>query len=167
MPHHAQFYHPYQIKIHPTKLFPSPSRADGLFELSIRYGATDDWQMYSLVHIPPSVQYAFSEGRVQAFHLEYLPLNGAASWALPGSPQYVVLGVELADGSRVACVSPELHVAFKKKMFVAACLLIGGGLLALTPGAWIGGLMFGYGIFRAGLAAKIPRKSHWSAKLSS
>jgi hypothetical protein len=121
MPHHAQFYHPYQIKIHPTKLFPSPSRADGLFDLSIRYGATEDWQLYSLVHIPSSVQYAFSEGLVQAFHLEYLPLNGAASWALPGSPQYAVLGVELADGSRAACVSPELHVAFKKKMFVAAC----------------------------------------------
>jgi hypothetical protein len=114
------------------------------------------------VHISPCVQGAFAQGNVRGLHLESLETNGVASLALPGQPRYVVLGVELSDGSALSCVPHVLHTFFRQKLVLAAALCLIGGLLGATPFPWFGGLLAGLGTHFARTAFGIPRKPFWA-----
>ncbi len=135
-----------------------------MYHLYIRYfegGEDGGWQRYSLAHIPKNVQSAIEEGLVKALHLEILPLNGAASWSLPGSPRYAVLGVELTDGTRINSVPPALVKVFRRKLLESLCFLFVGLALSKSPYPWFGGVFFGYGVYRFTSALKLPRKPGW------
>ena len=165
MPHYAPFRYPYKTQISPAWTAPPRVYMEDCFALYIQNFDDEPAQRYFTVHVPKSVQTSFHEGLVRGFHLQYIPFEGGenteVSRAIPGGPVWVVLGVELQDGTRIDCVPRELDTLFKQTLSLAVATCAVGAALSLTPYAWIGGLLFGYGLFRVRYAFKVPRKVHW------
>lgn len=157
---HSCFHRPYQVTSAPTTFSP-PRAVPDIFNIRLRYREGGDWQCFSLVHIPPSVQNAFEQGIVYGLHLEALETNGAASRSLQGQPRYVILGVELADGSKVTSIPSAFHAVFRRKIAITGAVLLTGGILAVTLFPWVGGLLTGLGTHFARTAMGLPRKPFW------
>lgn len=112
-----------------------------------------------MVHIEKSVQSFFDKGQVQAFDLQQLRLNGTVARRLNGHPSYVLLGIELKDGTKISCIPPVCKIVFRELLLKSAICGLVAGALTYTPAQWFGGLFAGCSVhyFRAALG--IPRKS--------
>jgi hypothetical protein len=154
------FHRPYKTELHPVKCVPQRPSAD-LFDLRILYREDGSWQFRDRVHVPREVQAAFANGEVHGFHLETLGMNSAACRALSESPQFAVLGVELADGCKLAAVPGSLVRARRIRLFAAAAIAIVGVAAAFTPLSWFGGLAAGASLQLLRTALSIRVQPFW------
>lgn len=74
------FHRPAEVTIEPARFEP-PQHAPCTFVVHLRYRPDSDWQHFMPVHIPPSAQRAFVEGRVRGFHLEATSIRCSRSRA--------------------------------------------------------------------------------------
>lgn len=154
------FHRPYRTELHPIESIHERPCAD-LFELRMLYREGGNWQYRERVHVPHAVQQAFSRGEVLGFHLETLGMNSTASKSLPGSPQFAVLGVELADSRRLTVTPASLVRARRRRLLFAVVLASAGVAAAFTPVAWFGGLAVGVATQLVRTALSIRVKPFW------
>jgi hypothetical protein len=119
--------------------------------------ADGNWQYRDLVHVPSQLHHLFDKGEVVGLHLETLGTNSVSSRLLDESPSFAVLGVELADGRRVCAVPPVFGRARMTRLLGAAGFMAVGIAIALTPAAWVGGLVVGLAthLVRTALAIRV------------
>lgn len=154
------FHRPYRTELHPIK--PTPERPSvDLFELRMLYQEDGNWQYREMVHVPPSLQEAFNRDDVLGFHLETLGTNSVASRSLSDSPQFAVLGVELADSRRLVTIPAPLLRARHKRLFLAGLIAAAGIGAAFTPMAWFGGLAVGVATQLVRTALSIRVQPFW------
>ena len=149
------FYRPYQIQLHVTRANAS------IFELRMLFREGGNWQVRDGVYVPGPLQGTFHLNEVVGLHLESLGMRSAASQALPGAPQFVVLGIELQDGRKLQTTPPELYRVRRVRFALAGALALSGALGALTSLAWFGGLAVGIAMHLAHSAMGIRVTPFW------
>lgn len=165
MPHHVPYRQPHKIQVARIRSSSYDVRGVDNFALYLQYYDDTSPQRYASVHIPKPLQDAFLNGEVKGLHLELLPskngFNTEISQSISGGPDWVVLGIELPNGERIQCIPEGLRKLFKRSLCTAAVALIAGVALWWTAYAWVGGLLFAYGVSRAKFARTVPLKAVW------
>ena len=137
---HTCFHYPHSFELIPLNVTPASHRAENVFSLRVRQRPSSDWQHLLPIYLSPEAQKLFGEGSVRGIYVHALPVGGTAMRTLPGLPAYVVLGVELEDGSRRNTVPPELQSA-RRWSFAAAAGVLTAGLAAGAFAPWVGGCL--------------------------
>jgi hypothetical protein len=143
----------------------SPRRGADVFRLEITYKPIGFTQTYHEVYVPPALQAPFRDEKVLSFHMETLENNSRACHALRGSPGYVVMGVDLTDGSRLTEIPSEWR-RLRRWCFLtgAVCLGIAGALLARDIGVlWniLAASLCVLGVARCRAGCAVPNKPFW------
>lgn len=160
----ATLIQPAQFELRPVNATPPDTSSSRLFALRFLFQNSENWQTRFPTFVSASVVPEFQAKRVVEVHLEALPQNGAAQQSLPGSPDYVVLSVLLADGTRRDCVPPELKRARNQYLWRAAYMAIAGSA-ALTFMPSLGGLLIGLATHPLRTALGIPIKPSHSVRV--
>lgn len=101
-----------------------------LHNLRLQYRPGGHWQSFVGVYIPQELRSLVTAGLL-ALHLETLQTNGYPQHSLPGRPEYLLIGVVAADGSRHAHVPSEYVAARARRRMLGAALMAAGALALL------------------------------------
>ncbi len=135
---HTCFHVPHSFELAPLEVTPARYQTDNVCQLKIRQKAHADWQYLLPIYATQEVRELCRSGDVTGFDVHALPVGSKATRVLPGQPAYVVLGVELRDGTRRCTVPRELVRARNRALGLTAAVLFAG--LALSAWApWLGG----------------------------
>jgi hypothetical protein len=155
----TSFFRPHEVIAKPVWFLP-PKPIPNLFNVYVRHSEVRrDTEKFSLVHIPPEVQFAFAEGIIRGLQIDALKLNGVEMQYLEGQPYFAVLGVELTDGRKISCIPDEFKHAYRKKLKDSTIRAALGLLLLPTSIAWLGVFAIGLAARCAHIAMSIPRKA--------
>lgn len=126
------------------------------FLLKIWYRPSGDKQTFFRVYVPKTLQPAFLREDVCGLHLETLEPNSTAFLQLPGQPSYLVLGVQLKDGTRLAEVPDVLQHAWRVNAAAGVIGGVVGAALLFTPYPWAGAIALLIGSHFWAQARSIP-----------
>lgn len=130
---HTCFHYPHAFELVPLGVTPDTLRADNVFLLKTRRGADSDWQYLLPVYATPDVQALSRTRAIAGIYVHAMPLGSKAMRSLPGLPAYVVLEIELRDGTRHNTVPKELIRARRASIGLATEMFAAG----LVAGFWM------------------------------
>lgn len=137
---HTCFHYPHSFELVPLDVTPPSERADNVFSLKLRQRANSDWQHLLPIYVSREVEELYRAGVVRGIYVHALPAGGTGMRSLPGLPAYVVLGVELKDGTRRNTVPAELRRVRLRSIAAATAVLV-AGVAAGTLAPWVGGCL--------------------------
>lgn len=146
---------PLQFELQPLKVSPPASPRSGLFALRFLFDGSVNWQTRFPTYASPSAVNAFRRGAVVEAHLETLDYKGAAQKSLKGAPEFVVMGLVLADGTRVDCVPRELVLA-RMRHLLCGVAVAAVGLAIAGRAPVLAGLILGLSTHSLRTALGIP-----------
>lgn len=152
---------PIEVRLRPSLYGETAEPIENVFVLELIYKPNGYPQTYLPTYIPPSLQAPLQTAEVRSIHLETIELYSELERALSYPPCYVVLAVELADGStHTEIPAPWLQLKRRLALTGTTLLLLAAGLLAKDLGAvmnCIGTGLFALGVLKLRGAAAVPR----------
>jgi hypothetical protein len=152
---------PIEVRLRPSLYGESAAPIENIFVLELVYKPNGFPQTYLPTYIPPALQVPLQTAGVRSIHLETLELHSDMEGALPYPPRYVVLAVELADGSTHTEVPAEWLRLRRKLEFTGTILLLtAAGLLAKDLGVVMNCISAGLlalGVLKLRAASAVPR----------
>ena len=112
------------------------------------------------VLVPPSALEQFDLENVRGLHIETMVSNSLAKKSA-GYANYVVMAIEMKDGSRRVTIPASMRSAYKRWAVSGALISVGGlTLFGLgLPSFGAAALLVGSHVFRTGMS--VPHKPYW------
>lgn len=153
-------HYPLRFELLPRKTSNTGLPPVNLYVLRMQYKEGGHFYEYPCTYLVPDAAKLIASGEVSGVSLSTVKLRGLAQRQLPGGPDYVVMGVELRDGTRISTLPPVYRRTVARYAAIGVLAGLGGALL-VNDHAVCGLLLFALGTHFVRSAFEIPIKPFW------